>query len=129
MHALRGESFLSLSTVSHPHTTSFYCLFFYIKAMFAMLDVPWASSLLLELLVFFAACAVVFIVFKAGKFLFKAVFGIIANSVLGIVIIFLANNIFKMGLGYTLKTLLPTAIFGIPGIGTILLLKVLGVQF
>jgi lipopolysaccharide export LptBFGC system permease protein LptF len=95
--------------------------------MFALLDVAWASPLLLELLVFFAACAVIFIVFKAGKLLFKAVFGIVANSVLGIIIIFLANNIFKMGLGYTLQTLLPTAIFGIPGIGTILLLKVLGV--
>lgn len=95
--------------------------------MFELLQVAWASSLLLELLVFAAACVVVFIVFKAGKFLFKAVFGIVANSLLGIVIIFLANNIFSMGLGYTVKTLLPTAIFGIPGIGTILLLKWLGV--
>lgn len=95
--------------------------------MFAMLDVAWASPLLLELLVFAAACAVIFIVFKAGKFLFKAVFGILANSVLGIIIIFLANSVFKMGLGYTVETLLPTAIFGIPGIGTILLLKWLGV--
>jgi len=95
--------------------------------MLALLDVPWASSLLLELLVFAAAVAVIFIILKAGKFLFKAVFGIIANSLLGIVIIFLANSVFSMGLGYTLETLLPTAIFGVPGIGTILLLKVLGV--
>ena len=95
--------------------------------MFALLEVAWASSLLLELLVFASAVVVIFIIFKLGKFLFKLIFGIVANSLLGIIIILLANYVFNMGLDLSLKTLLPTAIFGIPGIGTIILLKLLGV--
>ncbi len=95
--------------------------------MLALLDVPWASSLLMELVVFAAAVAVIFIIFKVGKLFFKLVFGIVANSLLGIVIIFVANYVLNMNIPLTLQTMLPTAIFGIPGIGTIILLKLLGV--
>jgi len=95
--------------------------------MFALLDVAWASSLLIELMVFAAACVVIFVIFKLGKLLFKVVFGILANSLLGVAIIFVADSVLQMGIPYTVQTLVPTAIFGIPGIGTIILLKLLGV--
>ena len=90
---------------------------------------PWVNSLLSELLVIGAALLVLFLIFKIGKFLLRLIFGLVANSLLGLIIIFVVNTWLGMGIPYNLQVMLPTALFGIPGIGTIILMKALGVTF
>jgi len=105
----------------------FLILTFLYKAMYTLLIADFTGSLLSELLVAIAIMVVLFIVFKVGKGLFKLLFGIVTNSVLGLLVIFAVNRWLGMGIPYTLAILLPTAIFGLPGIGTIILLKLMGV--
>ena len=68
-----------------------------------------------------------YLIFKIGKVLLKLVIGIIANSILGIIAIVLADYFLNLGISLSLKLLIPIAIFGLPGVGTIVLLKLLGV--
>jgi len=94
--------------------------------MLSLLLAAALSSLFSELLVIGAIALVVFIVFKLGKFILKLVFGVITNSILGLVVFFITNTFFGLGIPVTLPILLATALFGLPGIGTIIILKLLG---
>ncbi len=69
---------------------------------------------------------VIFIVFKLGKTILRIVFGVIANSILGFIVIFLLNYLFDMGLVFTIPVLVSVALFGLPAVGTIVILKLLG---
>lgn len=80
-----------------------------------------------ELLIIAAILFVLLIVIKVGGFLFKLFFGLIANSILGVIVIYAVNTIFALGIPYSLAVLLPTAIFGLPAVGTIMILKLMGV--
>jgi hypothetical protein len=84
------------------------------------------GSLISELIIIVAILIVVFIIFKVGKVFFKLLFGIIANSILGLVVIFVANRWLYLAIPLTLPILLPTILFGLPGIGTIILMRLLG---
>ena len=64
----------------------------------------------------------VYIILKAAKFL-------IVNAVLGLILLALANIIFKLGIAYTATVLLICALGGIPGAILIILLHVLGIAF
>ncbi len=69
----------------------------------------------------------VYIILKIGKNLLKWVFGIIINSILGFVAIFLLNYFFDVGLPINLGALIATALFGLAAVGTMLILKLAGV--
>jgi hypothetical protein len=84
------------------------------------------GSLLSEILIVAGIFLVIFILLKVGKFLFKFLFSIIANSILGIVAVFALNYWLGMGLPYKLDVLLPAAIFGLPGVGTVILMRLFG---
>ncbi len=79
-----------------------------------------------ELIVIGLIAVVLFIVMKVAKVFLKIVFGIIINSVLGVMLLFILNYVFKLGIVLTWALFVPIAIFGLPATGTIVLLKMLG---
>jgi hypothetical protein len=86
------------------------------------------GGLISEIILFALIAIVLFIIFKVGKAILKLIFGIIANSILGIISIYLLDYFFGLGVPIALYTLLPTAIFGLPAVGTFVILKLLGVS-
>ncbi len=86
------------------------------------------GGLISEIILFALIAIVLFIIFKVGKAILKLIFGIIANSILGIISIYLLDYFFGLGIPIALYTLLPTAIFGLPAVGTFVILKLLGVS-
>ena len=95
--------------------------------MLNLLFQAFLGSIISEILIILAIALVVFIVFKVGKFLLKIIFGIIANSIMGFVVIFVVNYIFALGIPYSLPILISTALFGLPAVGTIIILKLMGI--
>jgi hypothetical protein len=87
-----------------------------------------ASGIVGEVIIVALIAAVLFVIFKLSSMFLKLVFGIIINSIAGLVAIVALDYIFNMGITIGLATLLPSAIFGLPGVGTIVILKLLGVQ-
>ena len=74
-----------------------------------------------------AAAVAIFVVWKAGKLLFKIIFGIITNTILGFITLFLANSFFGMAIPFSLPVILSTAIFGLGGVGTVIILQLFGI--
>ncbi len=91
------------------------------------MPIPAISTTLLSEIVLVALIAVVlFVIFKIGGKVLKLFFGIIANSILGVIAIFLVNYLFHMGIPLVIYTLIPTALFGLPAVGTLIILKFFG---
>ena len=84
------------------------------------------SALISTIITILAIGLVIFIVFKLGKTILRIVFGVIANSILGFIVIFLLNYLFDMALVFTIPVLVSVALFGLPAVGTIVILKLLG---
>ncbi len=89
---------------------------------------PLLTGILAELVIGIGIVAVLLIVYKLGKLILKLIFGLIANSILGFVTIFLANSVFRLGIPYNLPIFVATTIFGLPAVGTLVILKLLGVS-
>lgn len=85
------------------------------------------GGLLGELVIIGLIALVLFIIMKLGKSIFKLVFGIIINSVLGVMLFFLLDYFLNLGIAFSLGMLVPIAIFGLPATGTIVLLKLMGI--
>lgn len=62
-------------------------------------------------------------------YLLKTATHLIINAVLGLIILFLANAIFDVGISYSLPALLVCAFAGIPGAIIVILLHIFGVAF
>jgi hypothetical protein len=84
------------------------------------------SALISTIITIIAIGLVIFIVFKLGKTILRIVFGVIANSILGFIVIFLLNYLFDIGIVFTIPVLVSVALFGLPAVGTIVILKLLG---
>ncbi len=67
-----------------------------------------------------------YILFKVGRFALKYIFGAIANSILGFVALFLLNYFFAISIPFTLPIIIAIAIFGLPAVGTLVILKLIG---
>jgi hypothetical protein len=76
-------------------------------------------------LLFFAVVGIV-IFFKLARVGFKWLLTIVLNSVVGVVLFFLLHLI-GINIPLTLPYIVPVAIFGIPALATMLLLKLLGI--
>jgi DMSO reductase anchor subunit len=80
---------------------------------------------------FFVMVIGVVLFFKLAKIAIKWLATLILNSVVGIVLLFLLNMVLSylsmMTIPYSLPVLLSIALFGIPGLATILILKYFGV--
>ncbi len=66
---------------------------------------------------------VVYIVFKLGKLLL----GLLVNSILGLVIFAIVDYFFNLGIPIAWVTMIPTALFGLPAIATLIILRLFGV--
>ena len=89
-------------------------------------SLPFGSTLMGEILLVVLIAVVLFIIFKLGKFILKIVFGIIANSILGIIAIYVLNYLLGVEIPISLATMVPTALFGLPAVGTLLILRFFG---
>lgn len=67
---------------------------------------------------------IIFIIFKFGKL----IIGLILNSILGLIAIYLVNTIFDLGILYNLITIIIVAIFGLPAVLAIIILKLIGIS-
>ena len=92
-----------------------------------MVALPATNTILGEIVLIALIGVVLFVIFKLGKGLLKILFGIIANSVLGLAAIFALNYFFDFQIPIHLYTLIPTALFGFPAVGTFVILKFFGV--
>jgi SigmaK-factor processing regulatory protein BofA len=88
---------------------------------------PVGNALLSEAILVILIALVLFIIFKLGKSLLKIIFGLIANSILGILAIFILDYFFSIGIPLEVATLVPTALFGLPAVGTLILLRFFGI--
>jgi len=86
-----------------------------------------SGSIISEAILVLLIAVVLYIVFKLGKFILKIIFGIIANSVLGVVSIFVLNYFFNIGIPIKTYTLIASALFGLPAVGTMIIMKFFGV--
>ncbi len=76
-----------------------------------------------ELIVIMLIVLVLFIIFKIGKLILKLIFGIITNAILGLISIFALNYFFNLGIPIKIATLLICALFGLPGVGSLIILR------
>jgi hypothetical protein len=77
-----------------------------------------------EILIIAAILLVLFIILRLGKVLI----GLILNSILGLIAIYLVNAIFNLGIIYNLLTIIVVAITGLPGVALIIILKLIGIS-
>ncbi len=92
-----------------------------------MVALPATNTILGEVILIVLIGIVLFVIFKLGKGLLKILFGIIANSVLGLAAIFALNYFLDFQIPIHLYTLIPTALFGLPAVGTIVIMKFFGI--
>jgi inhibitor of the pro-sigma K processing machinery len=92
--------------------------------MLLAISVGTLGPLASEIVVIAAIFLVLFIILKLGKLLF----GLIINSILGLIAIYLVNSIFGLGIIYNLLTIIVVAIFGLPAVAVIIILKIIGIS-
>lgn len=85
------------------------------------------SALVSEIVLAALIALVLFIIFKVGKFILKIIFGIIINSILGVVAFLALDYIFGIDIPIGFATMIPTALFGLPAVGTLIILKLFGI--
>jgi hypothetical protein len=83
------------------------------------------ANLLIELAVLAVAIILLYILFK----ILKEVIVLLANSIAGIIILFLLNIIFGLGIPINIFTLGIVALAGVVGLIVILVLHFLGIAF
>ena len=88
---------------------------------------PAIDSMLSLALIIIGIALVVFVVMKIGGLLMKAVVGVLVNAVLGFIVLFAAGYFFGLTVPLTVPVIASIAIFGLPGVGTLLILKLGGV--
>ncbi|MCL4383779.1 MAG: pro-sigmaK processing inhibitor BofA family protein [Candidatus Marsarchaeota archaeon] len=92
-----------------------------------MLELLELSSIGVELIIIAAIGILLFLIFKVGKSILRLIFGLIANSILGLIAIFALNYLFKMEIPINLAIILSTMIFGLPAVGTFVILHLFGI--
>ncbi|MDE1810808.1 MAG: pro-sigmaK processing inhibitor BofA family protein [Candidatus Micrarchaeota archaeon] len=80
-----------------------------------------------EIILVAMIAVVLLIVFMLGRKILKVVFGIIANSILGLISIFVLNLVLNIAIPITVYTMVATAIFGLPAVGTLVILRLAGI--
>jgi hypothetical protein len=91
-----------------------------LSALPAILTTASLSSTVLTLVLVLALIGIVFVL---GRFFLHIIFQLIANSVLGLLSLFLINYFFGMAIAITVPVIIVVAIFGLPAVFIIVLLK------
>ncbi len=84
------------------------------------------TTFLSSIILIIAIGVVIFIIMKLGKFLLKFLVGFVVNTVLGFITIILLDYLFNVGIPFDLGTIVATLIFGLPAVGTFVVLKLAG---
>lgn len=87
---------------------------------------PFLNSVLSIGLVIIGIVLVVLIITMIGRILLRLVVGLVMNSILGFVALFLISWLFGITLAYSTAEIVAVIIFGLPAVGTMLLLKLVG---
>ncbi|MDE1856860.1 MAG: pro-sigmaK processing inhibitor BofA family protein [Candidatus Micrarchaeota archaeon] len=95
----------------------------------SLLPISFGNTLIGEIIVLAIIAVIIYIIFKMGKSLVKLIVGLIANSVLGLFSILLLDYLLGLSIPVTYSTMIPTAIFGLPAVGTLVILRFFGIQF
>ena len=90
-----------------------------------VLDI-FAGGIISEIIAFALIFLVIFLVFKLGGALLHIITGLIINSVLGLISIWLLNMWFALGITFSLLVIAGVAIFGLPAVVVIVILRLLG---
>lgn len=77
-----------------------------------------------EIIVIAAILLILFVILKLGN----VILGLILNSILGLIAIYLVNSLFNLGIAYNLITIIVVAIFGLPAVAVIIILKLVGIS-
>ena len=83
-----------------------------------------AGSIPALLLVVVEIAIVLLVVYVIGKLFF----GLLLNTILGLLTLFLVNYFFAISISIHIITLIAIAIFGVPGVLVLLLLKIFGIS-
>jgi sigmaK-factor processing regulatory protein BofA len=77
-----------------------------------------------EIIVVLAFLLILYIILAIGE----PILALILNSILGLIAIYLVNVLFGLGIIYNVLTLILVAIFGLPAVAVIILLKLIGIS-
>ena len=83
-----------------------------------------AGGLLPAILVVVAVFVVVLIIFLLGRL----ILGIIVNSILGLLAIWVVDTFFGLGIPFTIPVVVVTAIFGLPAVLVLIILRLFGIS-
>ncbi|MEM0147812.1 MAG: pro-sigmaK processing inhibitor BofA family protein [Candidatus Micrarchaeaceae archaeon] len=86
------------------------------------------NGIISEAIIVIAIAISIYIILKITKLLLKIVVAVIINSILGFILIELLNYFFQLGIKLSAKLLIPVSVFGLPGAGTIILIKILQIS-
>lgn len=84
---------------------------------------PVTNTILSEILLIVGIFLVLYIIFKLGKF----IIGLLVNTILGFIAIFIINAVFNIGIPWDWIVIVITAIFGLPGVAVVVVLKLIGI--
>ncbi len=70
----------------------------------------------------------IFVVLKIGGLMTKIIVGFIMNVLLGLILLYIATSVMGITFSYSVPELVSIALFGLPGVGTMILLKLGGVS-
>lgn len=96
-----------------------------IFTLFALALPSLGGSIASEAILVLAILAVLFLIFRMGKF----ILGVIINSILGLIAIFALDAIFSIGIPINVLTIVATALFGLPAVAIMVLFRLGGVVF
>ncbi len=92
-----------------------------------LFTMPSLGSLASEALIIVAAALVLFLVFSVGRSLIRFIIGLLVNTILGLAALYLLDQYLGAAIPMKAPELAATIIFGLAGVGTMLILKVTGV--
>ncbi|MDE1833170.1 MAG: pro-sigmaK processing inhibitor BofA family protein [Candidatus Micrarchaeota archaeon] len=90
-------------------------------------SIPLPAGIAGEIILLFLIAVVLLVVFMLGRKILKLIFGIIANSILGLISIFVLNLVLNIGIPIKVYTMVAAAVFGLPAVGTFVILRLAGV--
>ena len=85
------------------------------------------ASILSEAIIGIIIVLILFVFFFVIKKVLKLILVIVINSVLGVASIFLLNQYAGLQIPIAAYTLIPSALFGLPAVGTFVILRLFGI--
>ena len=84
------------------------------------------TAFLSELLIIAEIVVLFFFISRIGKFLVRILFTFLLNAILGIASVLALNSALGIGIAFGAPVLLSSVLFGLPAVGTMIILKLAG---